>query len=78
MIRPCGITKNYFAQNIFSLPCSYGDRTPMSQLGRIFAVGWVLVGLVIISVMMGALTTALTTITSVSDTTIYGSKVRES
>lgn len=48
----------------------------MSHLGRIFAVGWVLVGLVIITVTMGALTTALTTITSVSETRIYGSRVR--
>ena len=48
----------------------------MSHLGRIFAVGWVLVGLVIISVTMGALTTALTTIASVSGTRIYGSKVK--
>jgi len=47
----------------------------MSHLGRIFAVGWVLVGLVIMAVMTGALTTALTTITSVSGTSIYGSKI---
>ena len=40
-----------------------------------FAVGWVLTGLVIISVTMGALTTALTTITEGSIPTIYGSKV---
>ena len=61
--------------NCFFLPCSYGDRSPISHLGRIFAVGWLLTGLVIIAITMAALTTALTEITVHSKTTIYGSKV---
>ena len=61
--------------NCFFLPCSYGDRSPISHLGRIFAVGWLLTGLVIIAITMAALTTALTEIAVHSKTTIYGSKV---
>ena len=60
---------------LFFFPCSYGDRSPIGQLGRIFAVGWVLTGLVIIAITVAALTTALTEITAHSKTTIYGSKV---
>ena len=60
---------------LFFFPCSYGDRSPIGQLGRTFAVGWVLTGLVIIAITVAALTTALTEITTHSKTTIYGSKV---
>ena len=60
---------------LFFFPCSYGDRSPIGQLGRIFAVGWVLTGLVIIAITVAALTTALTEITAHRKTTIYGSKV---
>ena len=60
---------------LFFFPCSYGDRSPIGQLGRIFAVGWVLTGLVIIAITVAALTTALSEITAHSKTTIYGSKV---
>ena len=55
---------------------SYGDRCPAGNIGRAFATVWVLIGLVVVSLMTGALTTALTSITESSGVQIYGSKVK--
>ena len=55
---------------------SYGDRCPAGNIGRAFATIWVLTGLVVVSLMTGALTTALTSITETSGVQIYGSKVK--
>ena len=55
---------------------SYGDRCPAGNIGRAFATIWVLIGLVVVSLMTGALTTALTSITETSGVQLYGSKVK--
>lgn len=57
---------------------SYGDRCPAGNIGRAFATIWVLIGLVVVSLMTGALTTALTSITEASGVQLYGSKVKTS
>lgn len=53
----------------------YGDRAPLSHKGRSFAMLWTLTGLVIISLTMAMITTALTSITLQSKIKLYGSKV---
>ena len=54
---------------------SYGDRSPRGFLARIFAIVWVLVGLVITSIFTGVVTTSLTAITLSTDVKLYGAKV---
>ncbi|XP_048580338.1 uncharacterized protein LOC5501882 [Nematostella vectensis] len=53
----------------------YGDRAPRGFFARIFAIIWVLVGLVITSIFTGVVTTSLTAITLSTDTRLYGTQV---
>ena len=56
-------------------PNRYGDRFPRGFVARIFAIFWVLTGLVIISIFTGVVTTSLTAITLSTDVKLYGTKV---
>ena len=47
-------------------------------MARIFAITWVLVGLVITSIFTGVVTTSLTAITLSTDVKLYGTKVGSS
>jgi len=55
--------------------CRYGDRAPISVLGRTFAVAWILVGICICSIFTATLTTSLTTISLDTKKSLPGSKV---
>jgi hypothetical protein len=54
----------------------YGDRTPVTILGRLFGIVWTLVGLVLLSIMIGTLSNSLITITMDTKVMLYGAKVR--
>lgn len=47
-------------------------------MARIFAIAWVLVGLVITSIFTGVVTTSLTAITLSTDVKLYGTTVGSS
>ena len=47
-------------------------------MARIFAIGWVLVGLVITSIFTGVVTTSLTAITLSTDVKLYGTTMGSS
>ena len=54
----------------------YGDRSPQSIQARLFAVLWILTGLILTSILMGGITNALTTVTFASTSIkLYGTKV---
>ncbi|CAH3136821.1 unnamed protein product [Porites lobata] len=53
----------------------YGDRAPISLLGRTFAVCWILIGICICSIFTATLTTSLTTISLDTKKSLPGSKV---
>lgn len=53
----------------------YGDRAPISVLGRTFAVAWILVGICICSIFTATLTTSLTTISLDTKKSLPGSKI---
>ena len=61
-----------------SFSFSYGDRSPRGFVARMFAIAWVLVGLVITSIVTGVVTTSLTAITLSTDVKLYGTKVGSS
>jgi hypothetical protein len=65
--------KRYYLR-VFSY--RYGDRSPRGYAARVFAILWVLVGLVVISITTGVITTSLTAITLSTDLQLYGAKVR--
>jgi hypothetical protein len=55
---------------------SYGDRSPRTTLGRLFAITWTLTGLVATSIMVGNLTSSLTvSVSTQAEKIIYGAKV---
>ena len=64
--------------NLFICLCSYGDRYPRSMGGRLFAVMWILVGMVIISIFTAALTSSLTTLSLETQVKLPGAKVSRS
>jgi len=53
----------------------YGDFVPRGIPGRLFTVIWILMGLVLSSLVIGAIVTSLTSVNSSTDIKLYGSKV---
>ena len=54
----------------------YGDISPSTVISRLFAVVWILVGLVSSAILIGGITTALTTASVLNDAKLYGTQVR--
>lgn len=63
---------------IVSILFRYGDRAPKSIAGRIFGIIWTLTGLVIISILIGAIASSLTTVTVEKEIMLYGTEVSRS
>ena len=53
----------------------YGDRAPISVLGRVLAIVVILTGLVLFGLVNGVLATSITSIALETDYKIYGAKV---
>ena len=53
----------------------YGDKCPKSILARLFAVGWILIGITLCSMFTASLTTAITTSTTYVPRAIKGKMV---
>ena len=53
----------------------YGDRAPKSIIERIFGIMWTLTGLVIVSILIGAIASSLTSVTVERDVILYGTEV---
>ena len=64
------------SQFIVTYNFSYGDKTPKSAAGRIFAVLWIVVGITICSLFTATLTATITE-TSVKKGSLSGRKVRQ-
>ena len=55
--------------------CSYGDKVPKANVSKAFAIVWILTGLVMMGILSGALTTAVTIFVFETDIILYGTKV---
>ena len=53
----------------------YGDRAPISVLGRVLAIVVILTGLVLFGLVNGVLATSITSVALETDYKIYGAKV---
>ena len=53
----------------------YGDKVPVGVCSRLFAVVWILTGLVTASILVGVIATSLTFNTLENDIILYGTKV---
>ncbi|XP_028409023.1 uncharacterized protein LOC114531609 [Dendronephthya gigantea] len=70
-----GVLEGFWWAFVTMTTVGYGDRSPRGYAARVFAIVWVLVGLVIISITTGVITTSLTAITLSTDLRLYGAKV---
>ena len=61
---------------IATVASRYGDIAPVGIPGRLFAIMWVLTGLIIISIFTGVITTALTVSSLSTSMKLYGLSVR--
>ena len=59
-----------------SLYCRYGDKVPSANVSKLFAIVWILIGLVIMGILSGALTSAITMFVIKDAITLYGAKVQ--
>ena len=55
--------------------CRYGDKVPKANVSKAFAIVWILTGLVMMSILSGALTAAITIFVFESNIMLYGTKV---
>lgn len=62
--------------NIGGFDFRYGDITPRSVPGRIIATVWTLIGLILVGILTGALTSTVTTLTIKQAAKLYDTKVR--
>ena len=69
-----GILVAISAVNLF-FDFRYGDIAPRSVPGRIIAIVWTIVGLVVWGITSGALTSSITTKTLPTNFKLYGTKV---
>ena len=53
----------------------YGDKVPVGVCARLFAVVWIITGLVMASILVGVLATSLTFSTLDNEIILYGTEV---
>lgn len=54
----------------------YGDKVPLAKVSKVFAILWILMGLVVMGILSGVLTSAITVFVFEADISLYGAKVR--
>lgn len=67
-----------FFKLIIECLCSfvrYGDKVPVGVCARLFAVVWIITGLVMASILVGVIATSLTFSTLDNEIILYGTKV---
>ena len=58
-----------------SVSSRYGDIVPYTAISRIFTIIWILIGLITAAILIGGISTALTSNIAMTDTKLYGIKV---
>ncbi|XP_028417432.1 uncharacterized protein LOC114541817 [Dendronephthya gigantea] len=70
-----GVPEGFWWAFISMTTVGYGDRSPVTVPGRLFALAWILMGLVIISIVTGGIVTSITSVLVVQEDKIYGAQV---
>lgn len=70
-----GIAEGFWWAFVTMTTVGYGDIAPVGVPGRLFAIIWILTGLVIIAIFTGVITTSLTVVALTSNVKLYGTKV---
>ena len=53
----------------------YGDKVPLAYWSKVFAIVWILIGLVLMSTLSSALTSAVSLFVVQNNLVLYGTKV---
>ena len=70
-----GLFEGFWWSFVSMTTVGYGDKSPKSLPGRIFAVIWILLGITICSIFTGTLTTEIMTARSATDSHIIGKNI---
>ncbi|XP_048586965.1 uncharacterized protein LOC5496379 isoform X2 [Nematostella vectensis] len=70
-----GVKEGFWWSFISMTTVGYGDRAPISVAARLFGIAWTLTGLVIIAVLVGTISTSLTTRTIKAADRLYGTEI---
>jgi len=70
-----GVAEGFWWAFVTMTTVGYGDIAPIGVPGRMFAIIWILTGLVIIAIFTSVITTSLTVVSLTSGKKLYGSKV---
>ncbi|XP_057304187.1 uncharacterized protein LOC130641408 [Hydractinia symbiolongicarpus] len=70
-----GIVEGFWWAFVTMTTVGYGDIAPVGVPGRLFAVIWILTGLVIIAIFTGVITTSLTVTALSTNVKLYGTSV---
>ncbi|XP_028403037.1 uncharacterized protein LOC114525804 isoform X2 [Dendronephthya gigantea] len=70
-----GVPEGFWWAFISMTTVGYGDRSPVTVPGRLFALVWILMGLVIISIVTGGIVTSITSVLVIQEDKIYGAQV---
>ena len=70
-----GMSEGFWWSFVSMTTVGYGDKSPRSCKGRIFAVLWILVGITVFSIFTGSLTNHIETIHSPETPSLLGKKV---
>ncbi|XP_031571660.1 uncharacterized protein LOC116305827 isoform X3 [Actinia tenebrosa] len=70
-----GVGEGFWWSFITMTTLGYGDRAPVTILGRLFGIFWTLAGLVVLSVVVGAISSSLATVSMDTNVPLYGTKI---
>ncbi|XP_022790756.1 uncharacterized protein LOC111330199 [Stylophora pistillata] len=70
-----GAPEGFYWSFVSMTTVGYGDRSPISVVGRFCAIIIILCGLIIFGIVTSVMTTAITTVTMETDYKLYGAKV---
>ena len=70
-----GLFEGFWWSIVSMTTVGYGDKSPKSLQGRLFAVIWILLGITICSIFTGTLTTEIMNARSVTDSHILGNNI---
>ncbi|KAK2564258.1 Potassium voltage-gated channel subfamily G member 1 [Acropora cervicornis] len=69
---PKGVFESFWWASVTMTTVGYGDKVPRGVFGRLFAVVWINVGLVILAIFMGMITASLSSNSLEQTNNLYG------
>lgn len=71
----CGSWNGFWWAFISMTTLGYGDKVPSAYISKLFAIVWILIGLILMSILSSALTSAVSSFVVQTNLILYGTKV---